>query len=121
MKENLRAQETLVANIHREDLLRYVVNTVVFFEPFTRLVVVFGELFDNIRTNVAKLLFYRLGRLQWLLGRYAALSLFQQALYEIGYIAAWYWNVFYAATDNVAVRDWYYVRYTVTTVDDDAG
>jgi hypothetical protein len=121
MEEDLGPQEPLVAHVHREQLLRDAIDAVVLLQPLARLPVVLGELLDNVGTDVAELLLDRLGRLQRLLGRYAALALLQQALHEVGDVTARDGYVLDAGADHVAVRHRYDVGDAVAAVHHHAG
>ena len=120
MKEDLGSHESFVADIDREQLFGDVVDAVVLFEPLARLLVILGELFDNVGTHVAELLLDRLGRVERLLGRNADLALLEQILHKVGDVAAADGYVFDAAADDVAVGHRDDVGDTIAAVDDDA-
>ena len=113
VEEDLGPKEALVAHVHIEQLLSDVIDSLVLFEPLGRLLVVFGELADDIRTHVAVLLLDGLGRLERLLGRYADFALFEKRLDEVGDVATRDWDVLDARADHVAFGYWDYVRHTV--------
>lgn len=52
MIEDLRAQETFITNINLELLLCYIVNAIVNFNVVLKIIVVFGELFLDIWTDI---------------------------------------------------------------------
>ena len=58
VEEDLRSKKSLIADVHRERLLRDGVLALMNLDPLGRLRVVLGELFHDVRTHIRVLLLH---------------------------------------------------------------
>lgn len=117
MEEYLGSQESLVADVYTERLLRDRVDAVVSAQPLGGVCVVLHKFFHYVRTHVTVLLLDRLGHFVALLGRNGVFTLTEQVLDEVGDVATGDRNVLDARSYDVTISDRDAVSHAISRVD----
>ena len=122
VEEDLRTQESLVADIAAEGALGDGLNTFVRLDALVRLGIELGELLDHIRADVTVGFLDSLGNLEGLSGRnVTSLTLSHELLDEAGDITTSNGDVLDATTDDVTISDRDDVSDTITRINDGSG